>query len=170
MTVFKVGTFELPVCAGFDIIQRFEPIGGEVILRMMSGLGVKQMTFNKKRITTSGTGWVPTGLSSLDFSVTHEIACIVPETLPADFTTRSVELPDFYREDDGHIPYGLAQMPDGQTVASTVTIGEELVATVDEVDGAVAYQVAYYPLVTCWLMRPTCSGPDHTWEMVAEEE
>lgn len=169
MIILKIDTFELPVFSSFDLAQRYEPIGGETILRTISGIGVKQMSYQKRRIITSGTGWVPSGLNGLDFSVTHDIGCVVPETLPADFSTRSVELPDTIRIDSGHVPYGLAQMPGGQTVECSVTV-DDLVATAAEVSGAVAYQIAYYPLITCWLMRPTSSGPDHSWELVAEEE
>jgi len=166
--VFKIGSFELPAYAGLDITQRYEPIGGEAILRAVSGRGIKQMTWSKLRVTTSGSGWVPAGLESLDFTAQHLLACITPETVPADLLTRQATLPAARRSDGKHIPYGLAQLANGQTQQVTATLAGEL-ATVAAVAGAVRYQVGYYPLLTCWINRPTRSGPDHSWEFIAEE-
>ena len=169
MKILKIGsTFDLPLCAGFDIDQRYEPIGGETILRAGTGRGIKQMTWSKTRITTSGNGWVPDGIQSLDFTAQHTLACIVAETIPAVFSTRQATLPTTRRSDTGHIPFGLAQLADGQTVESAVSVTAN-VATVTAVSGAVAYQVGYYPSLTCWINRPTKSGPAHSWEFVAEE-
>lgn len=168
MKILKIGSFELPVYAGFDLAQRYEPIGGEAILRAVSGRGIKQMTWGKLRVTTSGSGWVPAGLESLDFTAQHSLACIVPETVPAVFATRQATLPTTRRSDSGHVPYGLAQLAGGQTVETPATMAGN-VATVTAVTGAVAYQVGYYPLLTCWVNRPTRSGPGFSWEFTAEE-
>ncbi len=168
MKVLKVGTFELPVYASFDLTQRYEPIGGETILRAVSGRGIKQTTWNRTRVVTSGSGWVPSGLQSLDFTAQHALACIAPETVPAVFATRQATLPTSRRADADHLPYGLAQTAEGNTVYSPATLAGN-VATVTAVSGAVAYQVGYYPLLTCWINRPTRNGPDSSWELVAEE-
>lgn len=168
MKLFKVGTFELPVFAGLDLTQRYEEIGGETILRAVTGAGIKQQTWRKTRIVTSGGGWVPPGLQSLDYAAQYAVACIVPETIPAVFATRQATLPTTRRTDSGHTPYGLAQLPGGSSVLADVSLAGN-VATVTAVSGAVAYQVGYYPLLTCWLMRPTRSGPQPAWELIAEE-
>jgi hypothetical protein len=166
--LLKIGTFELPVYAGLDLTQRYEPIGGEGILRAVSGAGIRQRTWSKTRVVTSGGGWVPAGLQALDYDAQHALACIVPETIAAVFATRQATLPTARRSDSGHTPYGLAQMPDGATVDASVSLAGN-VATVDAVSNAVAYQVGYYPLLTCWLLRPQRSGPEPTWELIAEE-
>ena len=169
MKILKIGSsFVLPICAGFDIDQRYEPIGGESILRACSGRGIKQMTYRKTRIITSGNGWVPDGIQSLDFTAQHALACVVAETIPASYSTRQATLPTTRRTDTDHTPFGLAQLADGQTIMSTVTITNN-VAEVAAVSGATAYQVGYYPLLTCWINRPTKSGPAYAWEFVAEE-
>ena len=168
MKILKIGDFELPVYAGFDLTQRYDPIGGEAILRAVSGRGIKQMTWGKLRVTTSGAGWVPAGIESLDFTEQYDLACIVPATVPAVFATRQATLPATRRADAGHLPYGLAQMPNGVTVESAATLAGD-VATVAAVAGAVAYQVGYYPLLTCWINRPVRSGPGFSWELIAEE-
>ncbi len=168
MKILKIGTFELPVYAAFDASQRYEPLGGEGILRAVSGRGILQRTWRKTRVVTSGGGWVPSGLQSLDFDAQHAVACITPETIPANPATRQATLPATRRADAGHLPYGLAQLPGGQTVAADVTLAGD-VATVAAVAGATAYQVGYYPLLTCWILRPTRSGPEPQWELIAEE-
>ncbi len=168
MKLLKIGSFELPVYAGLDLAQRYEPMGGETILRAVSGRGIKQMTWAKTRVTTSGGGWVPSGLETLDFTAQHSLYCVVAQTVPAVLATRQATLPTTRRSDTGHIPYGLAELPGGQTVESQVTMAGN-VATVTAVAGAVRYQVGYYPLLTCWVMRPTRSGPEPAWELIAEE-
>lgn len=168
MKILKIGTFELPVYSSFDAAQRYEPMGGETILRAVSGRGIKQMTYTRTRITTSGGGWVPSGLQTLDFTAQHAVACIAPETVPAVFATRQATLPATRRSDSGHVPYGLAQLAGGQTVEAGCTVVDN-VATVDAVTGAVAYQVGYYPLLTCWVLRPSRSGPEAAWELICEE-
>ena len=46
-------------------------------------------------------------------------------------------------------------------------------ATLDAVTNAIGYQAAYYPLITCWLQRPTESATrsdaSYRWELIAEE-
>lgn len=168
MKVFKIGTFELPSYAGFDIAQRYEEMGGEAILRAVSGRGIPQRTWRKTRVVTSANGWVPSGLQALDFNAQHAVACITPETVAADPVTRQATLPTTRRADAGHVPYGLAELAGGQTVLAAATLAGN-VATVAAVAGAVRYQVGYYPLLTCWLKRPQRSGPSPTWELIAEE-
>jgi len=166
--ILKIDAFELPVYAGLDLTQRYEPIGGETILRAVSGRGIKQMTWTRTRITTSGGGWVPSGLESLDFAAQHNIACVVAQTVPADPLTRLAWLLAGSRADAGHEPYGLAQLACGQTVEVGCTVVDGL-ATVEEVTGAVGYQVGYYPQLMCWVRRPTHSGPEPAWELICEE-
>lgn len=168
MKILKVGTFELPALAGFDLSQRYEPLGGESILRAVSGRGILQRTWRKTRVVTSGAGWVPPGLQSIDNGGQLALACIRPRTVPAVLLTRQATLPAARRADTGHVPYGLAQLADGQTVEAAATLLGD-VATVAAVSGAVAYQVGYYPLLTCWVRRPIESGPGFLWEFEAEE-
>lgn len=167
MIVLKIDSFALPVCAGFEIEQQYAPIGPASIRRAVSGRGIKQRTYRRTRIVTSGNGWVPSGLQSLDFDAQHELSCVTPETVPAVFATRQATLPATRRADAGHLPYGLAQMADGHTVLAGVTMAGN-VATVDAVAGAVAYQAGYFPKFTVWLNEPT-RRTGNAWELIAEE-
>lgn len=168
MMILKIGAFELPVYAGLELTQRYEPIGGENIERSVSGRGIFQQTWRKTRVVTSGSGWVPPGLDAINNSVQLLLACVQARTVPADFATRQATLPTARRADAGHLPYGLAQLPGGQSVMASVTLAGD-VATVAAVSGAVAYQVGYYPLLLCWVRRPNESGPGFSWEFTAEE-
>ena len=53
-----------------------EPIGGEMTLRTIGGSAIKQITWQKWRTTITGGGWLPFGLSSLDYSAQMAVACI----------------------------------------------------------------------------------------------
>lgn len=173
MMILKIGSIDLPMLAGLDLEQSYEPIGGETILRTVGGTGIKQTTWQKLRTIISGSGWIPAGLDSLDATVQHVIGCIVPRSVPCVFATRQATLPAARRSDSGHIPFGQAILPDNSVVTTTASLAGD-VAIVAAVAGAVAYQALYLPSLTCWLTRrPTDSGnrsdASYRWEIVAEE-
>lgn len=169
---FQLGAFSIPTIAGFDIEQQYEAIGGESIFRAISGRGIKQMTFNKLRVITSGEGWIPSGLEALDFAAQHALRCVVPRGIPADFSTRQATLPSARRADSGFTPFGVAVLADGSIRPVEVSLTGD-VATLAAASGAVAYQVSYYPQLTVWITRPSSSGSlsdaSYRWELVCEE-
>mgnify|MGYP001329754764 FL=1 len=170
--ILKFGTLEIPLLAALDIEQTYPPIGGEALLRTVSGAGIKQMTWRKTRIVTTGSGWLPAGLDTLDTAATLAIACVVPRTVPAVFATRQATLPAARRSDSGHLPWGVAVMPDNSVIVTPATMAGN-VATLDAVANAVSYKALYLPLITCWAMRPTDSGTpgdaSYRLEITAEE-
>ena len=167
MKIFELGSFKLPALAHLDFDQSYEPIGPESILRAVSGRGIKQMTYARTRIVTSASGWVPSGLQSIDVTQQHVMRCIHPESLPANFATRQATLlAGGYRTDAGHAPWGLAEMANGSTVSTPVTMAGD-VATVASVSGATAYQIGYFPIFNVYVQRPTRTG--FGWELTAEE-
>lgn len=168
----KLGTLEIPLLAALDLEQAYEPIGGEGIFRTVNGSGLKQATWKKTRITTSGGGWLPAGLESLDVNAQLTLSCIVPRAVPAVFATRQATLPAARRSDTGHTPWGIAFLSDGSPVKTTASLAGN-VATLAAVSGAVAYQAMYLPQFTVWAMRPTDSGTrgdaSYRWQLVCEE-
>jgi len=172
MMTLKIGAVALPLLAALDIDQAYEPIGGEAILRTLSGTGIRQMTWQRSRITTSGSGWLPAGLDTLDTSAQMVLACVIPRGVPAVFATRQATLPAARRSDAGHLPWGIAIMPDGAAVATAAVLAGN-VATLTAVAGAVAYQAMYLPQLTVWAMRPTDGGnrgdTSYRWQIVCEE-
>ena len=169
---FQIGAFVLPMVAGFDLDQQYSPQGGESLLRTVSGRGIKQTTYNKLRITTSGTGWIPSGLETIDYKEQHLVRCVVPRAVPAVMATRQATLPAARRSDSGFTPFGFALKADGSVVNTPATLAGH-VATLAAVAGAIAYQAAYYPEFTAWINRPTSSGnlsdATYRWELIAEE-
>ena len=167
-----IGSLSIPLLAALEIDQQYQPIGGETILRAGSGRGILQRTWRKTRVVTSGSGWMPSGLRSLDFDAQHVLACVVPDGVPAVFATRQATLPAARRADSGFTPFATALLAGGRAVSTPVAMSGN-VATCDAVAGAVSYQVNYYPAPTVWLMRPNESGnqadASYRWELIAEE-
>ena len=168
----EIGGAVIPNRAGFDVDQQYEMLGTETILRACSGRGIKQMTYEKMRITTSCSGWMPSGLETLDYTAQHVVKCVVPRGITANPSTRQATIPAARRSDSGYLPFGLAISATGEAVKTAVTMATNL-ATCDAVSGATSYHVSWYPSVTCWLMRPQTSGnladASYRWELTAEE-
>lgn len=170
---FEIGSLVVRPRAGFDLQQAYTEIGPESLLRTNSGRGIKQMAaYDKIKVTTSGSGWIPAGLQSINRAVTHVVKCIQPRTLPADFATRQVTLPAARRSDTGFTPWGFAYLDDNRVALADVTLVGN-VATVAAVVGAVEYVVAYLPQITAWVLAPSDSGDmgsvTYRWEIVVEE-
>jgi hypothetical protein len=169
--ILKIGSIEIPTRAGLDLEQTYEPIGGEITLRTIDGSGIRQQTWKKTRTTISGGGWTPPGIATLDTASSISIACIVPRAIACN-ASRQATLPTARRTDSGHTPWAIALMADGGTVQTPVTIATNT-ATADAVTNAIGYQVLYFPLLSCWVDRPSESGQrgeaSYRWEITAEE-
>ncbi len=172
MMYLKIGSLVIPTVAAWEIEQAYSAIGGESIFRTVDGTGLKQETWKKLRVVTSGSGWLPDGLDTLATTVQMTLSCIKPRAVPANFSTRQATLPAKRRSDSGHTPWGIALMSDGSPVFTAASMAGN-VATLTAVTGAVAYQALYLPEITAWVMRPTDSGTrsdaSYRWELVAEE-
>lgn len=171
MIPLKIGDLEIPSRASMDLDMHYEQIGGETILRTLSGAGIKQMTWKKLRISIQGSGWSAPGLQGIDTTLQHDIACIIPRAVTAD-ASRQATLPEARRSDTNAEPWAVAILQNGGAVNTGMTLVGNL-ATADAVPGAVLYQVLYFPLVTCWVNRPTESGvrgdATYSWELICEE-
>ena len=55
-TLLKIGSLAVPNRAALDLDQTYETIGGETLLRTVSGAGIKQETWRRLRTTISGGG------------------------------------------------------------------------------------------------------------------
>lgn len=64
-------------------------------------------------------------------------------------------------------------MPNGELAASALVASGANAFTAAAVSRAVGYLVNYYPLLQCWVNRPTqsfaVSGANYSWELIAEE-
>ena len=172
MIMLKIGSLEIPTLAALDIEQSFELLGGESIFRTVSGAGLKQETWKRTAINTTGSGWLPAGLDTLDRSAPLVLACVTPRKVPAVLATRQATLPTTRRADAGHTPWGIAYLADGSTVRTALSLAGN-VATLAAVAGAVAYEAYYLPQFTVWAGKPVESGSrsdaSYRWEIACEE-
>jgi hypothetical protein len=170
--ILKIGNLSIPVRSAIDAEQTYSAIGGETILRTISGAGIRQETWKRIRTTISGGGWVPPGLDAIDTTSPLFIACIAPRAVVADANLQAV-LPAARRSDAGHEPWAFALMPNGELSASALVASGANAFTAAAVSRAVGYLVNYYPLLQCWVNRPTqsfaVSGANYSWELIAEE-
>lgn len=169
--MLEIGGLVVRLDSGFDLDQQYEYLGGESVMRAMSGRGIKQQTWSKLRVTTSGSGWAPAALDSLDYSAQMTLKCIVPIGVFANPATRQATLPAARRSDASHEPFAWAYTSSGRVPTPVVLVGDT--ATCDAVAGAQAYQVMYYPSLVVYAMRPRHSGSlgeaSYAWELICEE-
>lgn len=171
MSDLKIGSITLPRLSALDLEQTYEILGGESILRTISGTGIKQSTWSKLRTTISGGGWIPPSIAALDASTQQTVSCFVPRAIPCN-GSRQATIPAARRSDTGYTPWAIALMSDGRPVDTSVSLVGN-VATAAEVVGAVSYQVNYMPEITAWVSRPSESGnradASYRWEIIVEE-
>lgn len=77
-TAFKLGGVVVPLYARLEWSQTYRWLQGSTTHRMWSGRSVKQQTWRKLTTEISGGGWVPPGLSALDYSQPLVLACAAP--------------------------------------------------------------------------------------------
>lgn len=172
--VFQLGPFSLPVLARADsLTQAYEPIGGEHVFRAGTGRGIKQMTWQKLKVITSGSGWIPAGLNSLDYTQHMILRCVTPVAIHIPGDVHSIVLPAKRRTDPGHSPVAHAQLPGGRYMPVGMLVAGDT-GTLDPVQGAIGYMIQYYPELTVIAMRPRQSGDAgsaiHSWELICEED
>ena len=141
----KLGGLTLPHLSRVDAIsQSYEPIGGQSIFRALTGAGINQMTWQKQRVLTSGSGWMPAGLEALDYTQGMILSCITPKAIFLPNTQLTVALPPKRRSDAGATPWAVAVYPHGATRPAALSVAGNT-ASIAPQAGAMAYQVFYYP-------------------------
>lgn len=171
MRTIKIGAVEIPLRSGLDLETSADWIGGQTVLRTLSGTGIKQATWRKLRLTFSGGGWIPPGLAGIDTTQPQIVASATPCAITADAQRRAT-LPPYRRADPGYTPWAWALMSDGSVLETDLQIVGDL-GTAAAISGAAAYQILYYPQITAWVTAPVESGARSTasyrWEISAEQ-
>ncbi len=162
---FEIGGLVIPLTAALSLRQRIEVVGGRNALRFADGASLRQMSWEKLRVTLTGDGWVPLGIGALDFDSTMTLRCGLPEALRN--ASGIITLPSSRRTDAGYTPYARAHLPDGDVSTTVSLVGN--VATCIAVTGAISYTVSYYPELTVWADHPLQefdrAGAATTWEL-----
>ncbi|GAF87355.1 unnamed protein product, partial [marine sediment metagenome] len=65
---FILGGLPVPLYAAANFQQDYETFGGFSDVRLAGGGVVRQTNWQKIRTSLSGDGWIPDGLSDLDYS------------------------------------------------------------------------------------------------------
>lgn len=168
--MLEIGGLVIHAECGFDIDQAYEYLGGESVMRAMNGRAIKQQTWSKLRVVTSGSGWAPACLDSLDYAAQMVLKCVIPTGIFSNASRQAI-LPAGRRSDAEHFPFAWAYTPSGRVMTPISISGN--VVTCDAVPGAISYQVMYYPQITVYAMRPTHSGnsgdASYAWKLVCEE-
>lgn len=140
------------------------PIGGSSVLRMSDGAGVKMQHWQRSAGSISGSGWMPPGLSGLDYSQPLELRS--RKVINVVGTGLSFTLPGTSRPDVA--PWAQALVGD-QWLRAVSTFADGVV-TVTAVAGATLYQVGYMPVFSVFAEAPAeTQGTAHGWSLNWEE-
>jgi hypothetical protein len=165
----ELGGVVIPLLAGVALEQTYEEIGGFAMLRMMSGAAVQQQHWTRISTRIGGSGIVPPGLATLDFSQAMTLKCIASRSVCS--ASNVIALPASRRAD--YAPIGHATLASGQHQPTAVSLVGNT-ATLTAVAGATGYLVLYWPQLSVVVtarpreQRDIASGRT-SWELTAEE-
>lgn len=166
---FQLGGLTIPIQAGLEFSQTYEPIGGSVLQRMQSGRAIKQTHYRKLRTSLSGQGWVPAGLDGLDYSQALLLKCAAPRSLSSE--SNKIVIPSLRRTDERFEPKGYALVR-GHLIETGLEMQED-VAILEPVRFALSYQVYYYPEIFVFADAPqvqnNMTGVEFSWSLIGEE-
>jgi hypothetical protein len=166
---FQLGGVSIPIQAGLEFSQTYEPIGGSVLHRMQSGRAVKQTHYKKFRTSLSGQGWVPAGLDGLEYSEPLILKCAAPRSVSSE--SYEILIPSTRRNDPTFEPKGYALVK-GHLIETNIIMQEDT-AILDPVRYALSYQVHYYPEILVFAESPQVqshiTGAEFSWSLTCEE-
>lgn len=145
--------------------ESIEAIGGSTVLRMSDGAAIKQQHWERLAGSISAEGWMPPGLSGLDYSGPLELRSTQVQNIVDPglvFELTSTPRPDI-------APWGQALV--GDQWVPTACAYADGVATLTAVNGATLYQACWMPVLSVFASRPTQSqgGGGHGWSISWEE-
>lgn len=140
------------------------PIGGSTVLRMSDGAGVKMQHWQRSAGSISGSGWMPPGLSGLDYSQPLELR----STKVINHVGAGPEFTPLHTPRQDMPPWAQALIGDQWVrVPSSYADG---VLTVPPVLGATLYQACYMPVFSVFADAPSeTQGAAHGWSINWEE-
>lgn len=145
--------------------ESLEAIGGSLVLRMSDGAGIKQQHWERMSGSISGEGWMPPGLSGLDYSGPLELRSTQVQNMVGAGLV--FELTSTPRTDVA--PWGHALVGD-QWVRTECAFAAG-VATLTAVAGASLYQACWMPTFSVFCSRPAQGqgAGAHSWSISWEE-
>ncbi|WP_314408922.1 hypothetical protein [Pseudomonas kuykendallii] len=147
--------------------QSSEPLGGETVVRMSNGQGVKMSHWAKESGSISGQGWMPAGLDGLDYSQPLELRLALAECITG--SALQVPLTSTPRQDAE--PWCVALIGDTGQWAETPCSFADGVVTITPAAGATLYATYWYPVYQVFASKPpkSQSAGSHGWTITWEE-
>tara|TARA_Y100000815_G_scaffold198179_1_gene181695 strand:- start:44 stop:544 length:501 start_codon:yes stop_codon:yes gene_type:complete len=161
---FVLGGVTVPLHAGSPNVE-YAQVGGYTDVRLGQGKLVRERHFSKWAITISGSGWMATGLSVLNWDAEHEL--LSPKPMRVDTETTEVTIITDARPDVPVAAHALV----GRDWVPTPVVMDGRDATITPVSGALKYSVAWYPVFTVLCIPPGENNADGavSWQIVANE-
>ena len=163
----EIGSVVIPGYASLGLEQVYEPLEGAAVLRATDGTAVKQTAWSKLRTVITGTGWIPEGLATIDWSVAQTMKGAAPRSVWS--TSNVIAVPAARRSDVAVRGFGIV---DGVPVETTVSMSGDT-ATLTTVSGATSYYALYWPEFQAFFSPPQqqidVTGAAVRWRLVGEE-
>ena len=158
---------EISDLSALGIKQTFAPVNNGSLLRMADGTAVKQKVWGKLKTTISAMGWIPDGLSGINFDNSVTVDCIAQRSIVS--SSNAIAIPGTVRPDAD--PWGIALVNgQWQDVGSTFASGT---LTIDVTAGATQYQARWMPRLTLYCNEPETEtdseGNVFNWSITGEE-
>lgn len=167
---FRIDDITVPFTSAVDLSFDYDYLTAAMTQRTMDGTGVRQGTYSKLKVTITGTGYFPLGLSDLDTFISHTLYCGAPRAITRPVPTFALSTDR--RIEQGYEPFAMAIMPDGTIRDTSVTMSGNVASCV-VIPGASAYRVMYYPVLQVFIEPPKEStdlrGANFGWSLICEE-
>ena len=164
-----IGGISISQDARITINQTYTTISAINNRRLANGSLVTRTIWNGKLSSTiNGTGYIPTGLQTLDYTGALTISCIAPKSVSK--ATNAITIPTTRRTDSGSLPFGRALVNGQWQDAASSLVGDVL--TVTDPGGATQFQAVYFPEFSAIISEPQDGleiGRGFTWSLTAEQ-
>lgn len=164
-----IGGITVSQDARISINQTYKTLSAISNRRLANGSLVSRNTWNGKLETMiTCTGYIPSGLQSLDYTSTMTVSCIAPKGISS--ASNAITLPTTRRTDAGSLPFGRKLVNGKWEDASSSLVGDVLTITLDA--SATQYQAVYFPEFTAIVSEPNDGlniGQGFSWSIKAEQ-
>ncbi|MCP3849776.1 MAG: hypothetical protein GY694_06000 [Gammaproteobacteria bacterium] len=159
---------EVTFRSSLELKQTYSPVNNGTLLRMADGTAIKQTpAWGKLRTEITSSGWLPDGLSDVDFNDSVIVDCVANRSITSD--SNAIAIPGTPRPDLD--PWGVALVNDKWVDVGSSFAGGTL--TIDVTAGATKYQARWMPRLTLF-----CNGIEtetdnseavYSWTLSGEE-
>lgn len=164
-----IGGISVSQDARITINQTYSTISAISNRRLADGSLVSRNAWSGKLATEiTCTGYIPSGLQTLDYTAAMTISCIAPKAVSK--ATNAITIPTARRTDAGSLPYGRALVNGKWQDASSSLVSDVL--TITDPGGATQFQAVYFPEFSAIVAEPQdglAIGSGFSWSLTAEQ-